>query len=176
MRDGKAYTAFGYETFEDYCENMVGMKRSNAYKYITIVENLSEDKIQTYGQIGISKLSLLASLSHVEQDEIVNVVDVNNVSYRELQAKIKEIENATMNLKTSMSKQRSNLSNANERIEELESRPVEVSIQEDTESKNELKNLKSNLVQLKKKMKSSPKALLSLRMNTQKQKQNKRRL
>ncbi len=92
MRDGKAYTAFGYETFEDYCENMVGMKRSNAYKYITIVENLSEDKIQTYGQIGISKLSLLASLSHVEQDEIVDVVDVNNVSYRELQAKIKEIE------------------------------------------------------------------------------------
>ena len=145
MRDGKAYTAFGYETFEDYCENMVGMKRSNAYKYITIVENLSEDKIQTYGQIGISKLSLLASLSHVEQDEIVNVVDVNNVSYRELQAKIKEIEKRNNELENKYEQTTLELSTANERIEELESRPVEVSIQEDTESKKRAEELEKQL-------------------------------
>lgn len=145
MRDGKAYTAFGYETFEDYCENMVGMKRSNAYKYITIVENLSDDKIQTYGQIGISKLSLLASLSHVEQDEIVNVVDVNNVSYRELQAKIKEIEKRNNELENKYEQTTLELSTANERIEELESRPVEVSIQEDTESKKRAEELEKQL-------------------------------
>ncbi|WP_106764896.1 hypothetical protein [Pseudoruminococcus massiliensis] len=145
MRDGKAYTAFGYETFEDYCENMVGMKRSNAYKYITIVENLSEDKIQTYGQIGISKLSLLASLSHVEQDEIVNVVDVNNVSYRELQAKIKEIEKRNNELENKYEQTTLELSTANERIEELENRPVEVSVQEDTESKKRAEELEKQL-------------------------------
>lgn len=145
MRDGKAYTAFGYETFEDYCENMVGMKRSNAYKYITIVENLSDDKIQTYGQIGISKLSLLASLSHTEQDEIVNAVDVNNVSYRELQAKIKEIEKRNNELENKYEQTTLELSTANERIEELESRPVEVSIQEDTESKKRAEELEKQL-------------------------------
>lgn len=145
MRDGKAYTAFGYETFEDYCENMVGMKRSNAYKYITIVENLSEDKIQTYGQIGISKLSLLASLSHVEQDEIVDVVDVNNVSYRELQAKIKEIEKRNNELENKYEQTTLELYNANERIEELESCPIEVSVQEDTESKKRAEKLEKQL-------------------------------
>ena len=145
MRDGKAYTAFGYETFEDYCENMVGMKRSNAYKYITIVENLSDDKIQTYGQIGISKLSLLASLSHVEQDEIVNVVDVNNVSYRELQAKIKEIEKRNNELENKYEQTTLELSTANERIEELKNRPVEVSVQEDTESKKRAEELEKQL-------------------------------
>lgn len=176
MRDGKAYTAFGYETFEDYCENMVGMKRSNAYKYITIVENLSDDKIQTYGQIGISKLSLLASLSHTEQDEIVNVVDVNNVSYRELQAKIKEIEKRNNELENKYEQTTLELSTANERIEELKNRPVEVSVQEDTESKKRAEELEKQLSTAQKKMKSSPKVLLSLRMNTQKQKQSKRRL
>ncbi len=78
---------------------------------------------------------MLASLSHTEQDEIVNAVDVNNVSYRELQAKIKEIEKRNNELENKYEQTTLELSTANERIEELESRPVEVSIQEDTESK-----------------------------------------
>lgn len=145
MRDGKLYTAFGYETFEDYCEDMVGMKRSNVYNYISIIEKISPDKIQTLGQIGVSKLSLLARLSHTEQDEVINTVDVDNVSYRELQAKIKEIEKRNNELKNKYEQTTLELSTANERIEELENRPVEVSVQEDTKSKKRVEELENQL-------------------------------
>ena len=39
MRDGKLYKELGYQNFEDYCENEVGMKRANAHKYISIVDS-----------------------------------------------------------------------------------------------------------------------------------------
>ena len=37
MRDSKLYKELGYSNFEDYCETEVGMKRSNAYNYISPV-------------------------------------------------------------------------------------------------------------------------------------------
>ncbi len=50
-----------------------------------------------------------------------------------------------MNLKTSTSKQHLNFITANERIEELESCPIEVSVQEDTESKKRAEELEKQL-------------------------------
>lgn len=44
MRDNKLYKELGYQNFEDYCENEVGMKRSNAYNYISIVEKINPEK------------------------------------------------------------------------------------------------------------------------------------
>lgn len=43
MRDNKLYKELGYQNFEDYCENEVGMKRSNAYNYISIVEKINPE-------------------------------------------------------------------------------------------------------------------------------------
>lgn len=37
MRDEKLYAALGYENFEDYCEQMAGIKSRMAYNYITEV-------------------------------------------------------------------------------------------------------------------------------------------
>ena len=40
MRDDKLYKELGYQNFEDYCEQEVGMKRRNAYNYISIIEKV----------------------------------------------------------------------------------------------------------------------------------------
>ena len=61
MRDGKKYKILGYDNFEEYCEEEVGIKRRNAYNYISIIERI--ENVQSIAQIGMTKLTLLASLS-----------------------------------------------------------------------------------------------------------------
>lgn len=90
MRDGKQYKVLGYYNFEEYCEEEVGMKHSNAYRYISIVENVKN--FPSMGQIGMTKLSLLASLSESQQEEIQQAVNVEDVSVRELKAEIARLK------------------------------------------------------------------------------------
>ena len=67
MRDGKLYKELGYQNFEDYCENEVGISRFMAYKYISIAELKNVESIQ---QIGVTKLSLLAKLDEPQREEL----------------------------------------------------------------------------------------------------------
>lgn len=90
MRDDKLYKELGYNNFEDYCENEVGMNRRNAYRYIAVIENIKN--VTSMSQIGMTKLSLLASLSESQQEEIQATVNVEDVSVRELKEEIKKLK------------------------------------------------------------------------------------
>ena len=90
MRDDKLYKELGYNNFEDYCENEVGMNRRNAYRYIAVIENIKN--VTSMTQIGMTKLSLLASLSESQQEEIQEKVNVENVSVRDLKEEIKKLK------------------------------------------------------------------------------------
>ena len=92
MRDGKLYKEFGYQNFEDYCEKEVGLKRSNAYNYIAVVEKLNLKNVQSIGQIGITKLALLATLSEEHQAEIAEKVDLEETTVRQLKAEIDQLK------------------------------------------------------------------------------------
>ena len=116
MRDSKLYKELDYSNFEDYCENEVGMKRSNAYNYISIVEKVNLENVQSIGQIGMTKLSLLATISQEQQAEISQRVDLENTTVKQLK---EEIENLKRE------------------VEILESRPVEVAVLEPEQSDNE---------------------------------------
>lgn len=91
MRDGKLYKELGYQNFESYCEEMVGMKRRNAYNYISIVEKISSENVQTFAHFGASKLMLLARLSDEEQREIVEKID-ETTTYKQLQEEINKLK------------------------------------------------------------------------------------
>ena len=90
MRDDKLYKELGYYNFEEYCEEEVGMNRRNAYRYISVIENIKN--VTSMSQIGMTKLSLLASLSESQQEEIQEKVKVEDVSVRELKAEIKKLK------------------------------------------------------------------------------------
>lgn len=90
MRDDKLYKELGYANFEEYCENEVGMKRANAYRYISVIENVKN--VSSMRQIGMTKLSLLASLSESQQEEIQRIVDIEETSVRELKAEIASLK------------------------------------------------------------------------------------
>lgn len=90
MRDSKQYKVLGYYNFEDYCEEEVGMNRRNAYRYIAVIENIKN--VTSMSQIGMTKLSLLASLSESQREEIQQTVNLEDVSVRELKAEIARLK------------------------------------------------------------------------------------
>ena len=89
MRDNKLYKELGYQNFEDYCENEVGISRHMAYKYTDIVSIKNVESIQHFG---VTKLSLLASLSESQQEELQQTVNLEDVSVRELKAEIARLK------------------------------------------------------------------------------------
>ena len=83
MRDSKLYKELGYQNFEEYCEEETGFNRNQAYKYITVVENLPQDFVSSRIQnVGISKLVMLAKLSEETRAEIVENNNLESTSLR----------------------------------------------------------------------------------------------
>ena len=162
MRDDKLYKELGYNDFGDYCENEIGIKRSHVYNHIATIEKVKN--VQSIGQIGITKLSLLASLSESQQEEIQQTVNLEDTSVRELKAEIaklkdahkkelKELSDENTELQGKMKELvsdadtvRAELAEANEKITELESRPVEVAVQDNPESSKKIEELNRKLL------------------------------
>ena len=166
MRDNKLYKELGYTNFEEYCENEVGMKRSNAYNYISIVEKINPENVQTFGQISRSKLMLLATISEPEQAEIFEKVNLESTTVKQLKAEIEKLksEKASKQIELSEAKRNASsaqvrlhetsvelerkckkceelsdrLDDANEQIKELENRPIEVAVQESSDNERRL--------------------------------------
>lgn len=95
MRDGKLYKELGYQNFEEYTENEVGISRFMAYKYTAIADMENVESIQ---QIGVTKLALLAKLDEPERAEITQNTDLESVSVRELKTKIADLKKANERL------------------------------------------------------------------------------
>lgn len=92
MRDGKLYKELGYQNFEEYCENEAGITRSQAYKYITIIEKLPPDFVLPVTQIGMRKLYLLTALTDDQREQLTENVDLENTTVRELKAQIAALQ------------------------------------------------------------------------------------
>lgn len=94
MRDSGRYKAGGFETFGDYAESACGIKERQAYNYISIIENLSGEFLQSTAKIGVSKLALLASMSAKDRDDLVTEhgEELESISTKELDKLKKEYE------------------------------------------------------------------------------------
>ena len=144
MRDNKLYKELGYQNFEEYCENEVGLSRFMAYKYAAIADMKNVESIQ---QIGVTKLSFLAKLDEPQREEIQQNVDLETTSVRELKARIAELkaiadksQGTISQLESELESKKNSITALEEQVEELESRPVEVAVAE-TDS-HEIENLK----------------------------------
>lgn len=94
MRDSGQYKAGGFETFGEYAESACGIKERQAYNYISIIENLSGEFLQSTAKIGVSKLALLASMSAKDRDDLVTEhgTELESISTKELDKLKKEYE------------------------------------------------------------------------------------
>lgn len=92
MRDGKLYKELGYSNFEDYCETEVGFSSRNARNYISIIEKVNLENGKSISTLGMTKLSLLATISHEEQAEISEKVNLEETTVKELKAEIDKLK------------------------------------------------------------------------------------
>lgn len=93
MKVEELYTYLGYESFEDYAEQEHGLKRRQAYNYISVYENLGESFVQSNAQLGITKLALLTQVNSEDRAEIMNDNDLSGMTVnevRELLDKVKQ--------------------------------------------------------------------------------------
>ncbi|MEE1219545.1 MAG: hypothetical protein U0L20_06450 [Ruminococcus sp.] len=167
MRDGKFYKELGYSNFEDYCETEIGFSRINAYRYISIVENINPENVTSMLQIGMTKLSLLATISHEEQAEISDKLDLENTTVKELKAEINSLKQEKIFNQSKLSDSEFHRLDAENRlkgvrehnalleqqlrnekgknkelsfkIEELENRPIEVAVAEPSDNERVLR-------------------------------------
>lgn len=170
MRDNKLYKELGYPNFEDYCENEIGMKKTNAYRYIGIVEKVSTENVPSMGQIGMTKLSLLATISQSQQAEIAEKVDLESISVRKLKEEIETLKAEKLAEKESLERKNNDLKRVadevtennsklekdlfsarkklsvatadkewlQKKIDDLESRPIEVAVAETSDNERRL--------------------------------------
>ena len=120
MRDSKLYYQLGYMHFDDYCQNELGIKRSQAYQYISIANKLSGDFVQSTGQIGVEKLALLASISDGEREQLMEQTDVESVTVRELKEQIKGLQAEKERLAMNVEQQESQIDDWREADERLQ--------------------------------------------------------
>ena len=160
MRDGKHYKALLYDNFEGYCEEALGMSRANAYHYIQIAEGMSAENVKSMRQIGVTKLALLAAITEEQREQIAETVDVESATVRELKAQIaalkhqndqadvalQDAENRAQkwydnseerrhridDLGGKLASAKADIGQLQDRVKELESRPVEVAVQDNS--------------------------------------------
>lgn len=183
MRSNKLYKELGYQIFEDYCENEIGIKSRQATKYVKIGESFSNENSQStasFETLGTEKLYLLAKLDEPEREEIQQNVNVEDVSVKELKAEIEKLKAVNKKAETNLQSLQTELENekksneelltlrfdkeraemqlkrireeletANDKITALENKPaeIEIAVQEDTKSKETIKQLESQLSQ-----------------------------
>lgn len=91
MNDEKLYEAGGFTSFEDYAEKAVGLKKSQAYKYISAYEAMGEEFFHSNGKLGITKINLLAGLTEDERAALQEQTDVESATVRELKEQIAQL-------------------------------------------------------------------------------------
>ncbi len=147
MRDSKLYETAGFATFGEYAETACGIKERQAYNYISIVENLSGEFLQTTAKIGVSKLSLLASMDEGDRADLISEhgEKLDEMTVKEMDKLKRDYENRIQQLQMSFDEEKSELEKAlkdaeNERQEQLK---------ENTELEEELENLKNKPIEVK---------------------------
>lgn len=184
MRDSKLYRALGFDTFEAYTKDKLGIERTTAYYYITIGENLSQNFVGTCQQIGIRKLYMLAKAPEEVRTEIAETVDLESTTVRELREQITALQSAKetaeadaaqardavreaeeakernrLTLLDLMKKKTESMKKLEARLAELESKPQDVAVVDHTE---EIDKLKGEIETLRQQLSEKPDTQLSL--------------
>ena len=184
MRDGKLYKELGYQNFEDYCKEEAGISRQHAYRYITILEKLPADFVTPGRQIGEHKLFLLTSLTDDQREELTQTVDLENTTVRELKEKIRILqsqkesaeadaeqardavreteeakERTRLTLKGMLDKRIEQVHQLEAQIKELENKPQDVAVVDNSE---EIARLNAEIERLRQQINEKPDTQLAL--------------
>lgn len=92
VRDERLYSEMGFDSFEEYCEEKVGVGKRHGYNFIQIYERFGEEQLAELQSLGITKLLEIAKLDNEDMAELMHNNDVAQMSVRQLKARVEEFE------------------------------------------------------------------------------------
>ena len=119
MRDKKLFVEAGFNSFEEYSEKALGLKQRQAYNYIKVLESFDDEFLHSNAKIGVSKLTLLSSLSDNEKEEIVKNNNLEETSVSELKEQIQKLKDEKTKAQEEMNKALKDKDKLNEKIDKL---------------------------------------------------------
>lgn len=134
MRDEKLYIQLGYEDFENYVEQAVGIKQRQAYTYISSLEKLGDKAFNSVSHLGITKIELLTGVPLVEREEFIEQNDIESMSTKQLREAIEKINGYEEQIALLTNEKQSELEKKNSEIEKLKKQSDTLK-QKDTEIK-----------------------------------------
>ena len=128
MNEEKLYTYLGCESFNDYCEQKVGIKQRHAYNFIKVLDKYGEQQLAEISHLGIAKLVELTALDEEDRQELIESGAAEEMSVRELKEKIKELESRCEQLTLDIEEERdkNNIPNPRNEIATLETQVEEL--------------------------------------------------
>ncbi|MBR4555549.1 MAG: hypothetical protein IKO27_08180 [Ruminococcus sp.] len=162
MRDSKLYKELGYEKINQYAKAELGMTDRNVRRYVSVAEMVEQKRTPVSANIGISKLYLLSTLTEEEREAVEESTDLETVSKRDLEEKIKQIEaeKHSAELEAEQAKALSEkVCQLEEQIKELEARPVDVAVEKDPDAEKKLAEKEQQLKDLQKQLKEAKKSI-----------------
>ncbi len=84
MRDCRLYEDLGLASFEEYVESRVGLKQRQAYNYISAYERLGPKVLRENGNLGITKLNLLAEVSAPDRTDFLEENDLAGMTVQQV--------------------------------------------------------------------------------------------
>lgn len=121
MRDKRLYTELGFESFDDYVEQAVGIRKRQAYNYIQALEALGYKELQSNANLGITKLQLLSKLTVTERQELIESGAAGDRSVQELKTIIEGLRSENEQLRFDQQKERADAEQHARQIEQLKS-------------------------------------------------------
>ena len=92
MHENKLFEVAGFKTFDDYVEDALGLKKSQAYNYIKIYNTYSEEFLLQNQNLGITKLLALSKLEDEETvKKVIETVPVEDKKVSELNSIIESM-------------------------------------------------------------------------------------
>ena len=92
MKDEKLYEVFD-QSFDEYVEKQVGIKKRQAYTYIAAFERLGAPMMEQNANLGITKLELLSQVSPIERADVLENYDLGEMSAAEVKKLVEDLTN-----------------------------------------------------------------------------------
>lgn len=147
MRDTKLYIELGFEEFEEYTTQALGIKERQAYTYISAYENLGERFLQLNAAVGITKLSLLAAVPVTERDDLVESNDLKGMTVKEVEELVKAnnqkgeqiglLTEELDSIKAKAANDKQRISELEEELNGIKKKPIEVAVREPSDEEIE---------------------------------------
>lgn len=159
MRESKAYQVAGLKNFEEYATEVLGLKKSQAYNFCSIAENVKPEIFNLVGNNASStKLLLISKLEPEEQEKVIETVDLSTTKVKELEILVDSLktENNTLkNCNDVLQKENEEKDALKDKIQELEKKLAETkkkhlqSNDNSNDEKRKIKELEEELEKLR---------------------------